>query len=51
MAFRWDEGWQSQMNVKINGEVFILWMAVDSDGYELEILLQKRRNKKSAIRF
>jgi putative transposase len=51
MAFRWDEGWQSQMNVKINGEIFILWRAVDSDGYELEVLLQKRRNKKSAIRF
>jgi putative transposase len=40
-----------EMNVKINGEVFILWRAVDSDGYELEVLLQKRRNKKSAIRF
>jgi len=40
-----------EMNIKINGEMFILWRAVDSDGYELDILLQKRRNKKSAIRF
>ena len=40
-----------EMNVKINGEVFILRKAVDSDGYKLEVLLQKRRNKKSGIRF
>jgi putative transposase len=40
-----------EMTVKINGEMFILWRAVDADGYELEVLLQKRRNKKAAIRF
>ena len=40
-----------EMTIRINGEVFILWRAVDSDGYELEVLLQKRRDKKSAIRF
>ncbi|MHC3559589.1 DDE-type integrase/transposase/recombinase [Rickettsia conorii subsp. raoultii] len=40
-----------EMNIKIKGEVFILWRAVDSEGHELEVLLQKRRNKKSAIRF
>lgn len=40
-----------EMTVKINGEFFILWRAVDSDGYELDILLQKHRNKKAAIRF
>lgn len=39
------------MNIKIKGEVFILWRAVDSNGYELEVLLQKRRNKKSTIHF
>ena len=39
------------MTVKINSEVFILWRAVDSEGYELDVLLQKRRNKKPAIRF
>ena len=40
-----------EMNVKINGKTFILWRAVDSDGYELDILLQAHRNKKAAIRF
>jgi len=40
-----------EMTVKINGELFILWRAVDSEGYELDVLLQKRRNKKAAIRF
>ena len=39
------------MNVRINGEPFILWRAVDSQGQELDIFLQKRRNKKAAIRF
>lgn len=39
------------MNLKIKGEVFILWRAVDSEGHELEALLQKRLNKTSAIRF
>ena len=39
------------MPIKINGEYFILWRAVDSDGFELDVFLQKRRNKKSAIRF
>lgn len=40
-----------EMTVKINGEFFILWRAVDSEGYELDVLLQKRRNKEAAIRF
>ncbi|EER21401.1 MULTISPECIES: IS6 family transposase [spotted fever group] len=40
-----------EMNIKIKGEVFILWRAVKSEGHELEVLLKKRRNKKSAIRF
>ncbi len=40
-----------EMCIKINGDPFILWRAVDSDGYELDILLQKRRNKEAAIRF
>ncbi|HJD61987.1 MAG TPA: DDE-type integrase/transposase/recombinase [Rickettsia endosymbiont of Columbicola hoogstraali] len=40
-----------EMNIKIKGETFILWRAVGSEGHELEVLLQKRRNKKSAIRF
>ena len=40
-----------EMTVKINGEPFILWRAVDSEGIELDVFLQKRRNKKAAIRF
>lgn len=39
------------MTLKINGEMFILWRAVDSEGHELDVFLQKRRNKKAAIRF
>ena len=40
-----------EMTMKVNGKYFILWRAVDSEGYELDVLLQKCRNKKSAIRF
>jgi len=40
-----------EMTVKINGEYFILWRGVDSEGYELDVFLQKHRNKKAAIRF
>jgi putative transposase len=40
-----------EMCIKVNGAPFILWRAVDSNGYELDILLQKRRNKQAAIRF
>jgi putative transposase len=40
-----------EMTIKVNREHFILWRAVDSEGYELDVFLQKRRNKKSAIRF
>ena len=37
--------------MKVNGEYFMLLMAADSEVYELDVFLQKRRNKKSAIRF
>jgi putative transposase len=40
-----------EMTLKINGKPFILWRAVDSQGYELDVFLQKRHNEKSAIRF
>ena len=39
-----------EMTIRINGEYFVLWRAVDSDGYELDVFLQKRKNKKDAIR-
>lgn len=40
-----------EVRLKIKGEIFWLWRLVDSEGEEIEILLQKRRNAKSAIRF
>lgn len=39
-----------EMVVRVNGEKYILWRAVDSEGLELEVVLQKHRNKKAAIR-
>jgi putative transposase len=39
------------MSLRINGESFVLWRAVDEQGMELDVFLQKRRNKASAIRF
>ena len=40
-----------EMIIKINGVKFILWRAVYSNGHELDVFLQKRKNKKAAIRF
>ena len=40
-----------EMSVKLNGEYFVLFRAVDSQGNELDVCLQKHRNKKAAIRF
>ena len=40
-----------EMTVKLNGKFFILWRAVDSEDFEIDVLLQKRRNKEAAIRF
>lgn len=39
------------MTTRINGKKYVLWRAVDSNGYELDILIQKRKNKKAALRF
>lgn len=40
-----------EMRVKIKEEVFWLWRLVESEGEEIEVLLQKRRDAKSVIRF
>lgn len=40
-----------EMRIKIKGEVFCLWRLVDAQGEEIEVLLQRRRDAKSAIRF
>ena len=40
-----------EMTLKLNGVSFILWRAIDTQGHEIDVFLQRRRNKKSAIRF
>jgi putative transposase len=37
--------------VTLRGEPYLLWRAVDEHGTELDILLQKRRDKAAAKRF
>ena len=39
------------MFLKINGRVHYLWRAVDQDGDALDILVQRRRDKKAAKKF
>lgn len=39
------------MFVKLRGEPYLLWRAVDEYGTELDALLQKRRDKAAAKRF
>lgn len=39
------------MFVKLRGEPYVLWCAVDEHGTELDVLLQKRRDKVAAKRF
>ena len=39
------------MVIQIRGETFWLWRAVDANGDALDILVQKRRNAKEAMRF
>ena len=50
-AKRTDKWHLDEMVTKINGEKYILWRAVDSNGYELDVLIQKHKNKKAAVRF
>jgi putative transposase len=40
-----------EMFVMLRGEPYLLWRAVDEHGAELDILLQKRRDKAAAERF
>ena len=48
---RADKWHLDEMHTRINGEKYVLWRAVDSNGYELDILVQKRKNRKAAMRF
>src|SRR5215469_3149886 len=40
-----------EMFVTLRGEPYLLWRAVDEHGIELDILVQKRRDKAAAKRF
>jgi putative transposase len=40
-----------EVYLKINGELFYLWRAVDQNGVVLDILVQERRNATAAKRF
>jgi putative transposase len=40
-----------EMFVTLRGEPYLLWRAVDEHGVELDILVQKRRDKVAAKRF
>jgi putative transposase len=37
--------------VRINGEMFYLWRAVDHEGEVLEVFATKRRDRKAALKF
>jgi putative transposase len=37
--------------IKINGVLHYLWRVIDQDGDEIDILVQKRKNKAAAMRF
>ena len=40
-----------EMFVTLRGEPYLLWRAIDQHGAELDVLLQKRRDKAAAKRF
>ena len=46
--YRWH---LDEMFVKINGENFLLWRAVDHEGEVLEVFVSKRRCKRTALKF
>ncbi|MBL4818058.1 MAG: IS6 family transposase [Deltaproteobacteria bacterium] len=46
-----DTWYLDEVFIKINGVQYYLWRAVDQDGDELDILVQKRRDKRAARRF
>jgi putative transposase len=48
---RGDVWHMDEMMLNIQGAQYYLWRAVDQDGDTLDILIQKRKNKKAALRF
>ena len=48
---RGDVWHMDEVMVNIQGNQYYLWRAVDQDGDTLDILIEKRKNKKAALRF
>ena len=48
---RGDKWHMDEMCLVMKGKKHWLWRAVDQEGYELDILLQSRKNKEAALRF
>jgi putative transposase len=46
-----DKGFLDEVLLTIKGERHYLWRAVDQDGNVLDILVQRRRNKRAAKKF
>ena len=46
-----DQWFLDEVFIKINGKQHYLWRAVDQDNNELDILVTKKRDKKSALKF
>jgi putative transposase len=46
-----DTWYLDEVFIKIHGVLHYLWRAVDQDGDEIDILVQKRKDKKAAMRF
>ncbi|MEJ6079910.1 DDE-type integrase/transposase/recombinase [Vibrio sp. 1-Bac 57] len=46
-----DTWYLDEVFIKINGVLHYLWRAVDQDGDEINILVQKRKNKAAATHF
>jgi putative transposase len=46
-----DQWFLDEVFIKINGKQHYLWRAVDQDNSELDVLVTKKRDKKSALKF
>ena len=46
-----DTWYLDEVFIKVNGVLHYLWRVVDQDGDGIDILVQKRKDKKAAIRF
>jgi transposase-like protein len=46
-----DTWYFDEVFIKFNGVLHYLWRAVDQDGDEIDMLVQKRKDKKASSRF